>query len=138
MLLFWFNLRESINKLNTVAQWWIWNQKHWSYHCFISEFFGSMRQIKGRWNILNANEIIQYIFHQKRASYIFLFTFNGHLFMCCSGFLWILNNLRIKSILQSSEFLIFRKCSLYHLPKIPRIGHLNMSSLINSFFQTDL
>lgn len=69
----------------------------------------------------------------------FWFTFNRHLFMCCNGFLWILNNLHVKSILRSSEFhfSFIESVLVCHLLKIPRIEHLNVSSLINSFFQTD-
>lgn len=57
----------------------------------------------------------------------FWFTFNGHLFMCCNGFLWILNNLHVKSILRSSEFSFsfIESVLVCHLLKIPRIEHLN-------------
>lgn len=122
-----------------IHKWWIWNQKHWSYHCFISEFSGSRRQIKGRWNILNAYEIIQYIFHQKRVSYIFNLL-SMDIFSCAaivfSEFLIIFTFRAFCS--QSSLFLIYRKFSVCHLLKIPRTGHLNESSLINSIFQIDL
>lgn len=47
--------------------------------------------------------------------------------MCCNGFLWILNNLHVKSILRSSEFRFsfIESVLVCHLLKIPRIEHLN-------------